>query len=211
MVPISFLTVEIDLFKNSSDNFGVTHKSITGKPYPITGVVGDQQAATIGQCCFDKGSVKSTYGTGAFVLMNTGNKKIYSKNRLLTTIAYKINGKTTYAMEGSIFIAGAGVQWLRDKLKLVNNAYDTERIAQSKKAGGKIFIEGQDLLNLNNKELIDLRRNKMGMVFQSFALLPHKTVIENIAFPLQIKGMKTSDSISKSLEMAKLVGLKIFS
>ena len=74
--------------------------------------------------------------------------------------------------------------------------------------GGKIFIEGQDLLNLNNKELIDLRRNKMGMVFQSFALLPHKTVLENIAFPLQIKGMKTEDSISKAVEMSKLVGLE---
>ena len=73
---------------------------------------------------------------------------------------------------------------------------------------GKIYIDGQDLLSLKNKDLIQLRRNKMGMVFQSFALLPHKTVIENIAFPLQIKGMKTSDSISKSLEMAKLVGLE---
>ena len=73
--------------------------------------------------------------------------------------------------------------------------------------GGKIFIEGQDLLNLNNKELIDLRRNKMGMVFQSFALLPHKTVVENIAFPLQIKGIKTEESISKAMEMVKLVGL----
>ena len=76
--------------KNSSDNFGYTHKSITGKSYPINGMAGDQQAATIGQCCFNKGSVKSTYGTGAFILMNTGNKKIYSKNRLLTTICYQI-------------------------------------------------------------------------------------------------------------------------
>jgi len=104
----------LPLIKNSSDDFGRTHKSITGKSYPITGVVGDQQAAAIGQCCFEKGSVKSTYGTGAFVLMNTGNKKIYSKNRLLTTVCYRLNGKSTYALEGSIFIAGAGVQWTRD-------------------------------------------------------------------------------------------------
>jgi glycerol kinase len=86
--------------KNCSDDFGFTHPSITGKAIPITGVVGDQQSASIGQCCFDPGSLKSTYGTGAFVLLNTGSKKIYSKNRLLTTIAYRIKGKTTYAMEG---------------------------------------------------------------------------------------------------------------
>ena len=95
--------------KDSSDDFGLTDKSITGKSYPINGVVGDQQAAAIGQSCFTKGSVKSTYGTGAFVLMNTGNKKIYSKNKLLTTICYRLNGKITYALEGSIFIAGAGI------------------------------------------------------------------------------------------------------
>ena len=84
----------LPIIKNSSDHFGMTHQSITGKSYPITGIVGDQQAATIGQCCFKKGSVKSTYGTGAFVLMNTGFKKIYSKNRLLTTICYRLNGMT---------------------------------------------------------------------------------------------------------------------
>ncbi len=98
--------------KNSSDHFGMTHRSITGKSYPITGVVGDQQAATIGQACFQKGSIKSTYGTGAFILMNTGGKKIYSKNRLLTTVCYRINNKSTFALEGSIFVAGSGVQWL---------------------------------------------------------------------------------------------------
>jgi len=87
--------------KNSADNFGMTNKSIIGTVVPINGVVGDQQAATIGQCCFSPGSVKSTYGTGAFVLMNTGSKKIFSKNKLLTTICYRINNKTTYALEGS--------------------------------------------------------------------------------------------------------------
>ena len=117
--------------KDSSDDFGSTHFSLTGKSIPITGVVGDQQAAAIGQCCFEPGSLKSTYGTGAFVLLNTGNKIIYSKNRLLTTIAYRIKGKTTYAMEGSIFIAGAGVQWLRDRMKFFKKASETEKIIKS--------------------------------------------------------------------------------
>ena len=126
--------------KNSADNYGCTDKSLIGDSISITGVVGDQQAATIGQCCFSKGSVKSTYGTGAFILMNTGSKKINSKNKLLTTICYRINNKTTYALEGSIFTAGAGVQWLRDKLRLINNVFDSEKIAKSKKNNSGIFV-----------------------------------------------------------------------
>ena len=130
----------LPLIKNSSDNFGKTHRSITGKSYPITGVVGDQQAATIGQCCFEKGSVKSTYGTGAFVIMNTGPKKIYSKNRLLTTVCYRLNDKSTYALEGSIFIAGAGVQWARDKMKLIKKAKDTENVIKSLKSNNGVYL-----------------------------------------------------------------------
>ncbi len=126
--------------KDCSDDYGYTHPSITGKPIPINGVVGDQQSATIGQCCFEPGSLKSTYGTGAFVLLNTGNKKIYSKNRLLTTIGYRINGKTTYAMEGSIFIAGAGVQWLRDRMKFFKKAPETEKIVKSLKDNNGIYL-----------------------------------------------------------------------
>ena len=126
--------------KDCSDDFGSTHSSITGQPIPINGVVGDQQAATIGQCCFEPGSIKSTYGTGAFVLLNTGNKIIYSKNRLLTTIAYRIKGKTTYAMEGSIFIAGAGVQWLRDRMKFFKKASETEKIVKSLKNNNDIYL-----------------------------------------------------------------------
>jgi glycerol kinase len=126
--------------KDCSDDFGSTHSSITGQSIPINGVVGDQQAATIGQCCFEPGSLKSTYGTGAFVLLNTGNKIIYSKNRLLTTIAYRINGKTTYAMEGSIFIAGAGVQWLRDRMKFFKKASETEKIVKSLKDNGNVYL-----------------------------------------------------------------------
>ena len=126
--------------KDCADDYGHTHPSITGKSIPINGVVGDQQAATIGQCCFEPGSLKSTYGTGAFVLLNTGNKKIYSKNRLLTTIAYRIDGKTTYAMEGSIFIAGAGVQWLRDRMKFFKKASETEKLVKSLKDNNNIYL-----------------------------------------------------------------------
>ena len=135
-IPLSILP-EV---KNSSDDFGFTDKSITSKNYLINGVVGDQQAATIGQCCFEPGSLKSTYGTGAFILLNTGTRKIYSKNRLLTTIAYRLNGKTTYALEGSIFIAGAGVQWLRDRMKFINKASDTEKIVNSLKNNSGIYL-----------------------------------------------------------------------
>ena len=126
--------------KNSADNFGITNKKIVGKEIPISAVLGDQQAAAVGQACFEKGSVKSTYGTGAFVIMNTGFKKIYSNHKLLTTICYRLNGKNTYALEGSIFIAGAGVQWLRDKLKIIDNAYETERIAKSKKYNDGVYV-----------------------------------------------------------------------
>ena len=126
--------------KDCADDYGKTDSSITGISIPINGVVGDQQSATIGQCCFEPGSLKSTYGTGAFVLLNTGNKKIYSKNRLLTTIAYRINGKTTYAMEGSIFIAGAGVQWLRDRMKFFKKAPETEKIIKKLKDNNGLYL-----------------------------------------------------------------------
>jgi len=126
--------------KNSADNFGKTDKKITGKEIPISAVLGDQQAAAVGQTCFEKGSIKSTYGTGAFVIMNTGFKKINSKNKLLTTICYRLNNKTTYALEGSIFIAGAGVQWLRDKMKLIKKAPETEKIARSSNINDGIYV-----------------------------------------------------------------------
>ena len=126
--------------KNSADDFGITNKKIVGYEIPISAVLGDQQAAAVGQTCFDKGSVKCTYGTGAFAIMNTGDEKILSQNKLLTTICYRLKNKNIYGLEGSIFIAGAGVQWLRDKIKLISNAYETERIAKSKKNNDGIYI-----------------------------------------------------------------------
>ena len=126
--------------KNSADNFGFTDKSITKKSYPINGVIGDQQAATVGQSCFQKGSTKITFGTGAFIIMNTGNNKINSKNKLLSTICYRINNRTTFALEGSIFIAGASVQWLRDKLKIIKSAKITEKISKKQINNSNVYL-----------------------------------------------------------------------
>ena len=114
----------------SSSLFGYTDDSITAKSVPIAGVAGDQQAALFGQCCFDSGEAKNTYGTGAFLLMNTGDKPYISDSGLLTTIAWGINGKVTYATEGSVFTCGAAIQWLRDGLKLIESAQDSEYYAK---------------------------------------------------------------------------------
>ncbi len=116
--------------KDSSADFGSTTADFLGAPILIGGIAGDQQAALIGQACFTPGMVKSTYGTGCFMVMNTGDKIVQSRNRLLSTVAYRLNGKATYAIEGSIFVAGATIQWLRDGLKLIGNASETEAIAQ---------------------------------------------------------------------------------
>ena len=110
-------------------DYGESSPDLFGKAIPIRGVAGDQQAATIGQACFEPGMVKSTYGTGCFALLNTGAKPALSKNRLLTTIAYQIDGRRTYALEGSIFIAGAAVQWLRDGLKIIESAPQSAELA----------------------------------------------------------------------------------
>ncbi|MBE1300083.1 MAG: glycerol kinase GlpK [Alteromonadaceae bacterium] len=116
--------------KECSDDFGLASASVLGQELPIQGVAGDQQAATVGQCCFSKGSIKSTYGTGCFVLLNTGEEVLTSQNNLLSTIAYQINGKVNYALEGSIFIAGAAVQWLRDGINVIDSAKETEALAK---------------------------------------------------------------------------------
>ena len=117
--------------KECAAEFGHVDKKHFGVSLPISGVAGDQQAAAIGQRCFNRGDVKSTYGTGCFMLVNTGEHCLTSKNQLLSTIAYSINGQTQYALEGSIFVAGAAVQWLRDGLKLIDTAGETEQLASS--------------------------------------------------------------------------------
>ena len=113
----------------SSEVYGCTDPAILGGPVNIAGIAGDQQAALFGQTCFGCGEVKNTYGTGGFLLMNTGNKPVYSNNGLVTTIAWGLNGEVTYALEGSIFVAGAAIQWLRDEMHLIDSAPDTEWIA----------------------------------------------------------------------------------
>ena len=124
--------------KDSSDDFGYT--TIYGGKISIGGIAGDQQAATIGQACFEPGSIKSTYGTGCFMLMNTGKNLKISKNNLLSTIAYRINGKTCYALEGSIFIAGAAIQWLRDILKVISDVNETEELYEKSESDQQIYM-----------------------------------------------------------------------
>lgn len=130
---LSMLNVPRNLLpvvKDCAADFGQTDTSVLGASLPICGVAGDQHAASIGQVCFTKGMVKSTYGTGCFVMLNTGDTAISSKNKMLTTIAYRLNGKTTYAIEGSIFVAGAAIQWLRDGLGVIQSADETEAMAR---------------------------------------------------------------------------------
>ncbi|MFN6924744.1 MAG: glycerol kinase GlpK [Tabrizicola sp.] len=127
--------------KDCAANFGTTRPDLFGREIPILGVAGDQQAATVGQACFSPGMMKSTYGTGCFALLNTGRDRVPSKNRLLTTIAYQLKGKPTYALEGSIFIAGAVVQWLRDGLKIIREAKETQPLAEAAdEAQGVILV-----------------------------------------------------------------------
>lgn len=124
--------------RDCNAEFGVTE--VFGAPIPILGVAGDQHAATIGQTCFQPGMMKSTYGTGCFALMNTGTTMVPSQNRLLTTIAYQMDGETTYALEGSIFVAGAVVQWLRDGLKIITDAAQTQPLAEAADPSQQVII-----------------------------------------------------------------------
>jgi glycerol kinase len=139
-VPASILP----LIRSSSEVYGYT-SGIDGLPdgIPVAGIAGDQQAALFGQACFAAGEAKCTYGTGSFLLMNTGKKIVSSKTGMLTTVAWKLNGETTYALEGSAFIAGAAVQWLRDGLKMIHKSSDVEKLAESvDDSGGVVFVPG---------------------------------------------------------------------
>ncbi|SHG08226.1 glycerol kinase [Flavobacterium segetis] len=126
--------------KQSSEIYGETSTTLFSTKIPIAGVAGDQQAALFGQLCTEPGMVKNTYGTGCFMLMNTGSKPVYSKNNLLTTIAWKINGKVTYALEGSVFVGGAAVQWLRDGAKMIDSAEEIEALAASVPDNGGVYF-----------------------------------------------------------------------
>jgi glycerol kinase len=126
--------------KDSSAKFGESEASLFGGPIAIAGIAGDQQAATIGQACFMPGMIKSTYGTGCFALLNTGATPVASKNKLLTTIAYQLAGKRTYALEGSIFVAGSAVQWLRDGLKMIMQAAETGPLADQSDSSQSVYL-----------------------------------------------------------------------
>ncbi|MDP6850321.1 MAG: glycerol kinase GlpK [Planctomycetota bacterium] len=126
--------------RDTADDFGVTESSLFGAPIPIGGMIGDQQAATFGQCCFEPGDLKSTYGTGCFVLINTGPQAVPSTNRMLTTIAWKRNGQVTYAMEGSAFSAGSTMQWLRDGLKLFEHASESADLAAQSNPAHRVHL-----------------------------------------------------------------------
>jgi glycerol kinase len=126
--------------KDCAADFGVADKSLFGAEIPILGVAGDQQAATIGQACFEPGMLKSTYGTGCFALLNTGEDMVRSRNRLLTTVAYRLDGKVTYALEGSIFIAGAAVQWLRDGIKVIKKAEHSGDLAAEADPAQDVYL-----------------------------------------------------------------------
>jgi glycerol kinase len=126
--------------RDCAADFGMTRADLFGREIPILGVAGDQQAATVGQACFRPGMLKSTYGTGCFALLNTGDEIVTSRNRLLTTIAYQLDGRPTYALEGSIFIAGAVVQWLRDGLKLIREAHESQRLAEQADRGQRLYL-----------------------------------------------------------------------
>ena len=126
--------------KSSSEIYDYTNTTLFASKVPISGIAGDQQAAMFGQMCIDKGMVKNTYGTGCFMLLNTGDQPFVSKNNLLTTIAWKINGKTSYALEGSVFIAGAVVQWLRDGLELIDHSSEVEDLAKTVDDNGDVYF-----------------------------------------------------------------------
>lgn len=126
--------------KDSSEVVGHTSVSVLGHKIPIAGIAGDQHAALFGQMCIEKGMMKNTYGTGCFMMLNTGDTVVESKNRLLSTIAWRINGKTTYALEGSIFVAGAAIQWLRDGLELFDDAKESEELANSVEDNGDVYF-----------------------------------------------------------------------
>ena len=123
---------------DNDHNFGITN--VLGGNVSIGGVAGDQQAALIGQCCFSPGEIKSTCGTGCFMIVNTGNKALFSKNKLLTTIGYRLNGETSYALEGSIFVAGSAIQWLRDGLDFFENSSETEALAQKGSPESNVLV-----------------------------------------------------------------------
>lgn len=158
-------------------HFGNIEKKILGFAIPITGVVGDQQAALIGQYCFEEGMIKATYGTGGFLLLNTGQKPVISKHKLLTTIAYRVQGKTIYGLEGSLYQAGTIIKWLRDEMKLFTEARDSEKLAQSLENNDGVYLVpsftglgAPHWLNISGAMIVGLSRHSTPAHFARAAL-----------------------------------------
>lgn len=183
--------------KSSSEIYGYTVSTLFAHKVPISGVAGDQQAATFGQMCLKPGSVKNTYGTGCFMLCNTGDKPVKSKNNLLTTIAWQINGKTTYALEGSIFMGGAIVQWLRDGLGIIKTSSEVEVLAKTVDDNGGVFMVPA-LTGLGAPHWDQYARGTIvGLTRGSTAAHIARAALEGIAFQVRdvLKAMETDADI----------------
>ena len=188
--------------KQSSEVYGETATTLFATKIPIAGVAGDQQAALFGQMCVEEGMAKNTYGTGCFMLMNTGEKAVLSKNNLLTTIAWKINGKTTYALEGSVFVAGAAVQWIRDGLKIIDDAKESEKLATSVEDNGGVYFVPA-LTGLGAPQWDQYARGTIvGITRGTTTAHIARATLESIAFQVQglLQAME-SDSGSQSSEL----------
>ncbi|WP_404713220.1 glycerol kinase GlpK [Sphingomonas sp. MMS24-J13] len=168
--------------KDNSTIFGETDKSLFGRAMPIGGMAGDQQAAAVGQACFKRGDIKSTYGTGCFALLNTGDKALRSEHGLLTTVAYSIGGKRTYALEGSIFVAGAAIKWLRDGLGLIHRASDTHDLAnQLADNHGVYMVPGFVGLGAPHWDP-DARATITGLTFDATGAHIARAALESVAY-----------------------------
>lgn len=188
--------------KESSEVYGETATTLFASKIPIAGIAGDQQAALFGQMCVDEGMAKNTYGTGCFLLMNTGDKPVVSKNNLISTVAWKINGKVTYALEGSVFVGGAAIQWLRDGLGIIKNAAESEALAASvKDNGGVYFVPALTGLGAPYWDQY-ARGTIVGITRGTTAAHITRAALEGIAFQVyDLLSSMESDSGKKSTEL----------
>ena len=189
--------------KESSEVYGATATTLFSTKIPIAGIAGDQQAALFGQMCTKPGMVKNTYGTGCFLLMNTGEKAVYSNNNLLTTIGWKINGKTTYALEGSVFVGGAAIQWLRDGAKMVKTAPGINHLAETvEDNGGVYFVPAMTGLGVLYWDQY-ARGAMLGITRGTTDAHISRATLEGIAFQVYdiVKAME-ADAGEKSIELS---------
>lgn len=188
--------------KQSSEIYGETATTLFATKIPIAGIAGDQQAALFGQMCVEPGMAKNTYGTGCFLLMNTGDKPVLSKNNLITTVAWKINDKTTYALEGSVFVGGAAIQWLRDGLKIIDNSAESETMAESVADNGGVYFVPA-LTGLGAPHWDQYARGAIfGITRGTTAAHIARAALEGIAFQVhELLSAMEADSGKKTIEL----------